>query len=54
MIFFGLIRVLVSSIGVTSMATSGPSTWRAAASTASPYSAASEFDGMTERNHWIT
>ena len=37
-----------------SMSTSGPSIWRSAQSSGDAVEAASEFDGITERNHWMT
>ena len=53
-ICFTLTRVLVSSMAVMSIATSGPSTCRSAASADSVYITASELDGMDERSHCTT
>jgi len=49
-----LTRVLASSITSMSIATSGPSTPRRAASSASPYTEASAFDGMSARHQRMT
>jgi hypothetical protein len=54
MIRAGWMRVLVSSQTVIRSSTSSPSTRRCAQSSASPYSAASVFEGMDERAHWMT
>ena len=52
--FGTLTRVLVSSMTSISISTSAPRTRRSAQSVAMPYTAASEFDGMSARHHRIT
>ena len=47
-------RVLVSSMATMSMSMSGPSTWRCAQSSTRPYTVASEFAGIGERNQRMT
>ena len=54
MSFSGTTRVLVSSMAMTSIGRSGPSTRRSAAPLARLNTAASEFDGMVERSHCTT
>ena len=54
MIACGRMRVLVSSNAATVTSTSSPSTLRSMQSTTRPLSAASVFDGIAERSHWMT